>query len=230
MKKLIAYYRCSTKRQSRSGLGLDAQRHAAQQYAKSIDARIVAEYTEVESGRSNARPELANAIGNARLAKATICVAKWDRLSRNVAFLSQLLDSKVDFVACDNPHANKVTIQIMAVLAEAEALACSIRTKDALAAAKRNGVLLGSARPGAWRGREHVRLAAQRKAVKAAAIAHRRAASEAYAFLVPTMQERRERGDSLWAVATWLNEQGHTTRSGKSWSDVAVMRVMRRAS
>jgi DNA invertase Pin-like site-specific DNA recombinase len=226
--KIIAYYRVSTKRQGKSGLGLDAQRHAAQQYAKGIGARIVAEYTEVESGRSNERPELAKAIGHARLAKATLVVAKLDRLSRNVAFLSTIMESKVDFIACDNPHANKLTIHILAAIAEHEAHAIAERTRNALKAARRRGVQLGSSRPGHWRGREHLRSAGLRKAVKAAAVARTQAANEAYAFLVPAMQERRQRGDSLAAVAEWLNAQDHTTRSGKPWSDVAVMRVLNR--
>jgi DNA invertase Pin-like site-specific DNA recombinase len=155
--KIVAYYRVSTKRQGESGLGLEGQQAAVAAFAKQHGASIVANYIEIESGKRSNRPVLAQALGHARLAKATLAVAKLDRLARNVAFLSALMESGVDFVACDNEHANRLTIHILAAVAEAEAKAISERTKTALAAAKRRGVKLGSARPGHWKGRESKR-------------------------------------------------------------------------
>src|SRR5687767_2981985 len=155
MNKIVAYYRVSTKRQGQSGLGLEGQQAAVEAFAKQHGAKIVASYTEVESGKRADRPALAQAIPHAKLAKATLVVAMLDRLARNVAFLSSLMESGCDFVAVDNPHANKLTIHILAAVAQDEAERISERTKAALKAAKRRGVKLGSARPGHWEGREN---------------------------------------------------------------------------
>lgn len=116
MKPIIAYYRVSTRKQERSGLGLEAQQSDVEEFAQREGAQIIQSYTEVEKGRRKDRPQLAKAIGHANLAKATLVVAKLDRLARNVAFTSTLLESGVDFVACDNPHANKFTIHILAAV------------------------------------------------------------------------------------------------------------------
>ena len=139
MTKLIAYYRVSTKQQGQSGLGLDAQRVAVEAYAKAAGVKIQGEYTEVESGKRADRPKLAAAIANARRSKAKLVIAKLDRLARNVAFLSALMDSGCDFLACDNPNANRLTIHILAAVAEDEARRISERTKVALATAKARG-------------------------------------------------------------------------------------------
>ena len=157
--KIVSYIRVSTKAQGNSGLGLEAQRSAVGAFADSRGANIQAEYREVETGKKKDRPELTKALAHCRRSKATLVVAKLDRLARNVAFTSALMESDVDFVACDNPHANRLTIHILAAVAEAEAVAISERTKAALAAAKARGVKLGSARPGHWNGREDRRLA-----------------------------------------------------------------------
>src|SRR6516162_11852703 len=135
-RKLIAYYRVSTKQQGQSGLGLDAQSEAVAAFAAREQAEILHEFTEVESGSKNNRPQLQAAIAAAKATRATLVVAKLDRLARNVAFLSSLLEGKVDFVACDMPQANKLTVHIMAAVAEYERDAISARTKAALAQAK----------------------------------------------------------------------------------------------
>lgn len=227
--KIVAYFRVSTKRQGASGLGLEAQQAAVEQYAKANGGRIVASYTEVESGKRRDRPELARALGHARLSKATLVVAKLDRLARNVAFLSALIESKVEFVACDNPHANTLTLHILAAVAEAEAKSISERTSTALRAARRRGVLLGSARPGHWRGREDRRTLGQRRAVRAASAARSEAATAAYGFLMPTVRGWRDGGDTLAAIADRLNEAGHVTTAGGPWSPTAVHRLLARS-
>ena len=223
--KIIAYFRVSTKRQGESGLGLDGQRSAVEAFAKQRTASIVGSYVEVESGKRSDRPVLAQALGHARLAKATLVVAKLDRLARNVAFLSDLMESGVDFVACDNEHANRLTIHILAAVAEAEAKAISERTKTALAAAKRRGVKLGSARVGHWDGREDRR--DPRKASRAASVARHKAAREAYSFLMPTISEMRTNGQTFQQIAKALNSNGHTTTTGKPWTPTAALRVWR---
>ena len=140
------------------------------------------------------------------------------------------MESKVDFVACDNPHANRFTIHILAAVAEHEAEQISHRTKVALAAAKARGTKLGSARPGHWDGREKQRLAGLGKARAAAVESLRTAAVESYADLVPVLKSLRAKGRTLQAIANELNEMGHTTRRGKTWSRSQVSRVLKRAT
>jgi DNA invertase Pin-like site-specific DNA recombinase len=142
--KLVAYERVSTARQGKSGLGLEAQRKAIEDYAATKGGTILARFTEVESGRKNDRPELEKALQLARITGATLVIAKLDRLSRNAAFLLTLRDAGVSFVACDMPEANDLTVGIMALVAQQEREAISRRTKEALAAAKARGVKLGN--------------------------------------------------------------------------------------
>jgi DNA invertase Pin-like site-specific DNA recombinase len=226
--KIIAYYRVSTKQQGASGLGLEGQQAAVEAYARQTGARIAAGYVEVESGKIADRPELAKALAHARRSKATLCVAKLDRLSRNVEFLAKVMNSNAEFVACDNPAANRLTLHILAAVAEAEAKAISDRTKAALAAAKKRGIKLGSARPGHWKGREERRLAGARAGAKAAGLALAKAAEEAYGDLRPIVADLRSNGLSLRAIAFELNRQGHTTRRGRPWNAVQVARVLKR--
>ncbi len=141
----VAYYRVSTRRQGDSGLGLEAQKAAIQAFIAGRGA-IVAEFTEVESGKLATRPQLDAALLAAKRAKATLVIAKLDRLARNVAFIAALLEKHVPFVACDMPEANEFMLHVMAAVAQHEARAISERTKAALAAAKRRGVRLGFAR------------------------------------------------------------------------------------
>ena len=227
--KTVAYYRVSTKKQGKSGLGLEGQQSAVAEYVAQQGGNLVAQYVEVETGKSKDRPELLKAIAHAKRSKASLVVAKLDRLARNVAFTSALMESNVEFVACDNPHANKFTIHILAAVAEHEAEQISQRTKAALAAAKKRGVKLGSARPGHWDGKEHQRQGGLRKARSAAAKAHRDAFDGSYVDLFPIVSELHGKGDSLQAIADKLNELGHTTRRGRPWNRMPVSRGIKRA-
>jgi DNA invertase Pin-like site-specific DNA recombinase len=222
--KLVAYYRVSTKGQGDSGLGLEGQTAAVGAYARGRGAEIIRAYTEVETGKRADRPELIKALAHAKRSKATLVIAKLDRLSRNVAFMANLMESGVDFVACDNPHANRLTIHILAAVAENEAKMISERTRAALAAYKARGGVLGAARPDGRRltpedgvkGRERSR--AIRQANARAAVAD----------LAPMMTQLRAEGLSLRAIADRLNEEGHTTRRGAAWNPMQVGRVLDR--
>ena len=228
MAGIVGYFRVSTKQQGESGLGLEGQQAAVEAHAQQAGATIIGRYVEVESGKLADRPELARALAHARRSKATLVVAKLDRLARNVAFLSALMESKVPFVACDNPHANKLTIHILAAVAEDEAERISQRTKAGLAALKARGALLGSARPGHWDGLEDVRLAGLAKARTRAATVNRAKAAEVYGDLMPTVTQLRNAGLSLQGIAEELNAQGHTTRRGRPWNPMQVARVLGR--
>jgi len=143
MNNAVAYYRVSTDRQGKSGLGLEAQQNAVQTFAKANNIKLDHEFTEIESGRKNNRPVLQTALTYCRKHKTKLIIAKLDRLGRNVAFISALMESKVSFVAVDNPQANELILHILAAFAQHERQAISIRTKDALQAAKRRGQILG---------------------------------------------------------------------------------------
>ena len=227
MKEIIAYARVSTVKQGQSGLGLQAQKAAVEAYAASVGARIAALYVEVESGKVADRPELRKALAHARRNKAVLCVAKLDRLSRNLAFLAAVMDSGCEFAAADMPAANRFMLHVMAAVAEHEAKAISDRTKAALQAAKARGTLLGSARPGHWDGRETARQAGARIGAKASAEVRSKAAVDAYADLVPAMEAYNAEGLSLREIAARLNADGHTTRRGKMWNPVQVARVLK---
>lgn len=216
MKRFVAYYRVSTDRQGRSGLGLDAQQAAVQQLATLQGAIIEAQFTEVESGRKSDRPKLAEALELCKKNGWTLVVAKLDRLARNVLFTAQLMESGIDFIACDMPTANRLTIHILAAVAEEEARMISKRTKDALAAAKARGVLLGSARPGHWEGREHLRGTG------------RKPTSPVSATLIAQMQQLRGEGRTFAAIADLVNAQGHQTPEGKQWTKALVHRLLSR--
>ena len=142
--KYVIYYRVSTKRQGLSGLGLDAQRTIVQNYLRKDISSVIAEYTEVETGKSSNRPELNKALQTCKENNATLIVAKLDRLARNLHFITNLQNANVDFICCDMPTANRLTIHIISAIAENEALLISQRTKQALAEKKKQGIKLGN--------------------------------------------------------------------------------------
>lgn len=224
-KMIVGYVRVSTKGQGASGLGLEAQRQAIETFARQSGAVVIAAYTEVESGRKSDREELAKAVAHSRRSKATLVVAKLDRLSRNVAFLSTILEAGVEFVACDNPAANKLTLHILAAVAEAEADAISARTRAALAAHKARGGILGAARPES----RNLTADARQRGAEASGQAARSAADAAYRDLLPVVCDLRGKGLSLAEIAARLNRMGHTTRRGRPWNAVQVSRVLNRS-
>jgi DNA invertase Pin-like site-specific DNA recombinase len=224
VKKLVCYLRVSTTRQGKSGLGLDAQLQAVQQYATSIAGKVIATFTEVETGNLNARPELAQALHLTKVTGATLVIAKLDRLSRNAAFLLAMQDSGVKFIAADIPQANNLTIGIMALVAQQEGEAISKRTKDALQAAKRRGKLLGNPN-----GAEALRRAAKGNIAAVAAIKEN--ANKHALNLLPIIQSLKSNGVcSLGAIATVLNERGMLTPRGGAWHKTSVKNLLTRLS
>jgi DNA invertase Pin-like site-specific DNA recombinase len=143
-RRFVAYYRVSTERQGTSGLGLEAQQKAVRDYLNGGAWELCAEHIEVESGKNAERPELAKALEACRRHKARLVIARLDRLSRNLAFVATLMDAGVEFTAVDNPHANKLTVHILAAVAQHEREMISERTTAALQAAKARGVRLGN--------------------------------------------------------------------------------------
>jgi DNA invertase Pin-like site-specific DNA recombinase len=224
MAAFIGYLRVSTKQQGDSGLGLEAQRAALESYVRQAKGTLITVYVEVESGKRADRPELAKAIAHAKRSKATLTVAKLDRLSRNVEFLARVMNSGCEFAAADMPSANRFMLHVMAAVAEHEAKAISERTKAALAAFKARGGKLGGELP-QCRNLSH---ADRRKGAQRAGEAVARLATEAYADLAPAMREWRTAGLTLAAIADRLNTEGHTTRRGKQWNPVQVARVLER--
>src|SRR6185312_14613248 len=218
MAGFIGYMRVSTKGQGESGLGLEAQRAALESYVRGVKGTLLMVYTEVESGKRADRPELAKAIAHARRSKATLCVAKLDRLSRNVEFLAGVMNSGCEFAAADMPAANRFMLHVMAAVAEHEAKAISERTKAALAAYKARGGKLGAELPQC----RNLTTEARAKGICMAADASRQAADEAYSDLIPTLQAMKAEGLALRAIAERLNAEGHTTRRGKPWNQVQV--------
>jgi DNA invertase Pin-like site-specific DNA recombinase len=226
--RFVAYYRVSTKKQGASGLGLEAQRADVGTFTGRSGGEVLREFVEVESGKNNTRPQLEAAMAFARRSKATLLVAKLDRLSRNVAFLATLMDSGLDFVAVDNPHANRFTVHILAAVAEHEREMIAKRTKAALGAAKARGAKLGSARPGHWKGREKARLAGALKGARRAAQVNRETAAKAYADVRPLMESLRAEGKTFRAIAAELNAQGIPTRRGKAWGPSQIKAILER--
>lgn len=235
MKTLIAYIRVSTQRQAGSGLGLAAQQSAVHSFADSQNAQIIAQFTEVETGRDSRRPQLAAAIRQAKALGATLVIAKLDRLARSVSFVASLMDSGVEFICCDNPNANRLTIHILAAVAEDEAQRISARTREALAAARARGVKLGAASPNSPFnkpcGADHNRNGAERgwraASQRSAEVRAERLAAH-YNAIVPDMQARRAAGETFEAIAGWLNSEGHRTTRGRSFTATTVMRALGR--
>jgi DNA invertase Pin-like site-specific DNA recombinase len=210
MKQAIAYYRVSTTRQGRSGLGLEAQQHAVESYCRLNDYELLQEVTEVKSTRKQ-REGLFQALELCRLHKGTLIVARLDRLGRDVEQIAGIVKSKVEIIVADNPHANRFTIHILAAVAEEQRQRISETTKDALEAAKKRGVILG-------------------KNSQVLSVANRKAAEEFAQKLSPLLNRMRSRGiTSVRAVAKELNKKHVPTFRGEGkWHPSTVYALMNR--
>lgn len=220
--RFVAYYRVSTARQGRSGLGLDAQRQAVEAFLNGGSWELAGEHVEVESGkRHENRPQLRAALEECRRRKATLVIAKLDRLARNVHFISGLMESGVDFVAADMPEANRLTVHIIAAIAEHEREQISSRTKAALAAAKARGRRLG------WS--IAVRSGEQRAASARGASSLKAQADHHAANVLPVIEAIRSAGVvTLAGIAEALNARGIHTARGGSWHPTTVKNLLRR--
>jgi DNA invertase Pin-like site-specific DNA recombinase len=200
-KKAIGYIRCSTKRQGRSGLGLEAQRQAIAEFCAQNGLQLLGEYVEVESGKNDDRAELQKALAKCKATGSLLIIAKLDRLARKVAFVSALMDSAVEFFCVDFPEANRLTLHILAAVAEYESKACSERTKAALAAAKRRGTILGN---------DNLTRKGTLKGAKRSAETRQRQAAERHRELLPVIQRLRALGHSLDATTELMQDEGYT--------------------
>jgi len=218
--RFVTYLRVSTDRQGASGLGLEAQRAAVQAHVAER-GEVLAEFVEIESGTDNSRPQLQRALTEAKRKGAVLVIAKLDRLARNVAFVSALLEAGVDIEAADLPHANRFVMHIMAAVAEEEARAISARTKAALQAAKARGVALGARNPA-------IRAGLERGAVRS--LATRQAAADNHAATVAgRIHSMQQDGLSLRAIAERFNAEGVATARGGQWHAATVRNVLQRA-
>jgi DNA invertase Pin-like site-specific DNA recombinase len=206
----IGYLRVSTERQHASGLGLEAQREAIERYAAQQGIAIAQVFVETESGKLKDRPQLNAALAQCRRQKATLLIAKLDRLARNVAFVSALMETGVEFVAVDAPYANRLMVHVMSAFAQFEREQISERTKAALAAAKARGTKLG---------KNGIVLAAENRAV-----------ADAFALAIkPHVDAARTAGCATYrAVGGYLNERGVPAPGGGFWHPTSVKRLLDR--
>ena len=219
--RFVAYYRVSTDKQGRSGLGLEAQRAAVEAHVARARGAVCAGFVEVESGRKRDRPQLAAALASVRVHRAVLVIAKLDRLARNVHFVSGLMESGVEFVAADMPTVNRLTVHILAAVAEEETRMISARTRAALAAAKARGVRLGNPNL-------HAGSSAQARAANAVKIAR---AQDRAADVLPFIEQARRAGaTTLQQITDALAARGVPTPSGNGtrWHPVQVARVIGR--
>jgi DNA invertase Pin-like site-specific DNA recombinase len=215
-KRYIAYYRVSTARQGQSGLGLEAQKVSVEGFIRA-GGQLIEQFVEIESGSRNDRPELIAALEACRRYGAVLIIAKLDRLARNVAFVSNLMESGVEFIAADNPHASKLTIHILCAVAEHEREMISERTKSALAAAKARGVRLGNPRGNT----EH--LASARASLQRQTTQHAE-------NVLPIITEIQRSGlVSYRQIAKALNARGVSSARGGKWYAGTVRSALMRA-
>jgi DNA invertase Pin-like site-specific DNA recombinase len=220
--RILSYFRVSTASQGASGLGLDAQKRAVNDLCKARNARVVASFKEVETGKRDDRPELAKAMHLAKVTGATLCIAKLDRLSRNAAFLLNLRDSGVKFICADMPDANDLTIGILALVAQQEREAISKRTKDALREARERGTRLGNPN-----GADALRRAA--KGNTAAIQVVREKASKRANDLRDIVADIKANGiNTLHGIADELNAREMLTPRGAQWHPTSVGRLLER--
>ena len=216
--KFVSYLRVSTDRQGQFGLGVESQRASVAQYLNGGEWELLQEFVEVESGKKNDRPALADALKYCRIHKATLVVARLDRLARNAHFLLGLKEAGVDFVAVDMPFANRLTIGVMALVAEETGRSISAVTKSALQAAKGRGVKLGSPRP--------ITKLAQVNGNRESAIARKKAAAQWIEDIGPLVEKLMMQHKSLLATAKALNAASIPARMGGMWQHNQVRMVL----
>ena len=219
MKKYVAYYRVSTSKQEKSGLGLDSQKTMVNNFLLSNQGELIESFTEIETGTSKKkRTEIYRAIEFAKRNDAVLVIAKLDRLARNVHFVSSLMEAGVEFICCDMPAANHLTIVLMMAIAEDEAKNISKRTRAALAEKKRQGFQLGTPENLTYEDRLKGAKAMKKKARE------NRANQQATALIV----QYREKGLSYDKIADRLSELDFKTAKGKEFTSTAVMRLYKR--
>ncbi len=219
--RFVSYARVSTDKQGRSGLGLEAQEAAIQSHLRATAGTLVASFVEVESGKRADRPELAKAVAHAKLTGATLLIAKLDRLSRDAHFLLSLSKSGVEFVAADMPSANRLTVGIMAMVAEEEARMISTRTKAALAAAKARGTKLGNPQ-----GAKHLTGKGYHRKATVAVVDRAKARAEAVRETIAAI--RATGVTSANGIAKALNDRHVATARGGLWTARSVINVLDR--
>ena len=213
----VAYYRVSTLKQGQSGLGLAAQQTTVAQFATAAQGKIIAEFTEVESGKTDARAKLLEAIAYAKSHKSRLLIAKLDRLSRNVAFIFTLRDSGVDFQACDVPDANTLNIGIFATIAQHERELISRRTKEALAVKKQQGFTLGKP--------ENLTDEARKKAYQVRRQIAQAQDGNQKAYQIS--KDLRGQGLSFRRIAEKLNGYGFNGVNGGKYYAVTIQKLLR---
>lgn len=230
--KFVSYLRVSTHKQGENGLGIEAQRAAVADFLNGGNWKVIEEYKEVESGKRDDRPELCKALAHARATGATLVIAKLDRLSRDAHFLLGLEKAGVDFVAVDMPGANRMTVGVMALVADEERRMISARTKAALAAAKARGTWVSKSgrtinRLGNPNGAAALRRAGKGNAAAGAALKAR--ADEHAARVLPIVDAIRADGvTSLAGIAAELNARGILTANGGKWYAMTVKNLLAR--
>jgi DNA invertase Pin-like site-specific DNA recombinase len=221
VKRYIAYYRVSTKRQGESGLGLDAQRRSVADFVRARGAELLDEFIEVESGANDARPQLTAALAAAKLYQVPLIIAKLDRLSRSAAFLMQLQESGAEFICADMPDVCDMTIGVMALMARQEREAISKRTKAALREAKGRGTALGGLRA------NHKPLTPEARD-KGVRVCRESAARRAERYREVIVQAVVDGADNPTAVARVMNEREVPSPYGHvgKWQGVQVARIL----
>lgn len=224
--KFVIYARVSTTEQGDSGLGIEAQLHDCRAYVEKSGGELVREFVEVASGDDDDRPILAEALKLAKRTRGVVLVAKLDRLSRVVAKVAGLLRNGTELRVVECANAGPLELHIRAAVAEEMRRKIAEQTRDALGAAKRRGVKLGSARPGHWSGREHRRRAGAAAGSAKAAEARRELSASVYAEALPIARQLHQDGGSLRTIAAELNAKGITTPMGGSWKAMSVKRLL----
>lgn len=220
--KFISYLRVSTDKQGKSGLGLEAQRHAVEKYLNGGRWTLLKEFVEIESGKHDDRVELQKALHHAKLTGAKLVIAKLDRLSRDAHFLLGLQKAGVPFICADMPEANEMVVGMMAIIAQHERKMISQRTKEALQAAKARGVKLGNPN-----GARALRGLGNAPAIEAWRIS----TAQRDTTLLPIIEDLKTNGSTtLQAIADGLNERGIATRRGGRWHAATVKKLLDRTT